>query len=220
LEVRVIPNKEDLYEKLYNAIMDQDIESAGKIAKEIVSSKADPEKGIAKASAAMTKLGEMFDSGEVFLPQVVIAADAMKAASDILIPASPSAMKAGKPGKILIGTVEGDVHDIGKGIVATMLESAGFEINDLGRDVPLKTFIEKAKEFKPNIIGASALMTVTRVGQKTIIDMLKQENLKGKIKVMVGGGATTGEWAQQIGADAWGEDAPDAVRKALKLVGK
>ena len=162
----------------------------------------------------------MFDAEEIFLPEVVIAADAMKAVSKIFIPACQTSSKTCKMGKVIIGTVEGDVHDVGKCIVAAMLESAGFEVVDLGRDVLLKKFIDKAKEIQPDIIGVSALMTATRIGQKTIIDMLIKENLKNKVKVMIGGAATSGEWAQQIGADAWGENAPDAIRKAIKLVSK
>jgi len=212
-------NEEVLLEKLYNAVMDQDIDAAKKSAEAIVKSKASPEKALQRASAAMSKLGELFDSGEVFLPQVVIASDAIKAVSDVLLPVMPASAKlAAKPGKYVIGTVEGDMHDIGKGIVATMVESAGFELIDLGRDVPLKLFLEKVKTEKPAIVGLSSLMTVTRTNQKVFIEMLKKEGLRDRVKVMVGGGATTGEWASQIGADAWGEDAPSAVKKALELV--
>jgi dimethylamine corrinoid protein len=163
----------------------------------------------------------MFDRGEIFLPEVMVAADAMKAAVEALKPALSELVKAElKRGRFLIGTVEGDVHDIGKGIVATMLEAAGFEVIDLGRDVPMSVFLEKTKELKPDIVGLSALMTVTRENQKVFIEMLKKEGIRDKFIVMVGGGATTGEWAERIRADGWGEDAPSAVKKAIELIEK
>jgi len=161
----------------------------------------------------------MFERGEISLPEVIIAADAMKAAVDVLKPVLVSRIKTGmKLGRFLIGTVEGDIHDIGKGIVATMLEAAGFEVIDLGKDVPMSFFLEKTKELKPDIVGLSALMTTTRVNQKVFIEMLKEAGLRDKVKVMVGGSATTPDWAESIGADGWGEDALSAVKKAIELV--
>jgi corrinoid protein of di/trimethylamine methyltransferase len=214
-------NEEELLKKLYETIMTQDVDNAKITAQALLKAKVNPEKALAKATTAMSKLGEMFDSGEIFLPEVVISSDAIRAVSEVLLPAMPAAARsAAKPGKYVIGTVEGDVHDIGKGIVATMVEAAGFELIDLGRDVPLKLFLEKVKKEKPVIVGLSSLMTVTRTNQKVFIEMLKKEGLRNSVKVMVGGGATTGEWATQIGADAWGEDAPSAVKKALELAAK
>lgn len=210
--------EKSLYDQLYDAIMRQDVEAATNIAKKIIEIKGDAAEALKKASEAMSRIGEMFDAGQIFLPEVVLAADAMKAAAAILTPAIPVEKRKEKLGKYVIGTVEGDVHDIGKGIVATLLEAAGFEVIDLGRDVPLTLFLEKVKTEKPVIVGLSALMTVTMVGQKIFIEMLKKEGLRDKVKVMVGGGATTGTWAEEIGADAWGEDAPSAVKKAFELI--
>jgi len=182
-----------------------------------VASGLDPAEALEVASAAMTDIGNLFERGEVFLPHVVVAADAMKAAAQVLLEKLPT--KPAKVGKVLIGTVEGDVHDVGKGIVSVLLDAAGFEVVDIGRDVPTKVFIEKIKELKPDIVGCSALMTVTRVGQKAVIDALKKEGLRDQVKTMIGGGATTGVWAEEIGADAWGEDGPNSVRKAKILLG-
>lgn len=197
--------------------MSIDVNAATKAAKECIETGIDPTEAIRKASEAMTELGNLFERGEIFLPEVMMAAEAMKAASKILVEKIPG--RAEKVGKVVIGTVEGDVHDIGKGIVAAMLDAAGFEVIDIGRDVPVKVFIDKIKELQPDIVGASALLTVTRVVQKTIIDELKRLGMRDKVKVMVGGGATTDVWAREIGADAWGEDGPDAVRKAKALLG-
>ena len=197
--------------------MNQDVDAATRAAKECIASGTDIEQAIAKASEAMTEVGTLFDRGEMFLPQLVVSADAVKSATGILFEKLPT--KPSKVGKFLIGTVEGDVHDVGKGIVSVMLDAAGFEVIDIGRDVPLKLFVEKIRELSPDIVGCSALLTVTRVGQRDVIELLKKAGLRDKVKVMVGGGATTGVWAKEIGADAWGEDGPDAVRKAKELMG-
>ncbi|WP_309493510.1 methyltransferase cognate corrinoid protein [Candidatus Hecatella orcuttiae] len=210
-------SSEEALKKLYDAIFAQDVEAASKAANDCVAAGLDPLKALEAASKAMTDLGNLFERGEVFLPQVVVAADAMKAAAQVLLSKLPT--KPSKAGRVLIGTVEGDVHDVGKGIVSVLLDAAGFEVIDIGRDVPTKVFVEKVKELKPNIVGCSALMTVTRVGQKAVIDALAKEGIRDQVKVMVGGGATTGVWAEEIGADAWGEDGPDSVRKAKKLLG-
>lgn len=206
-----------IIKKLYDAIVvNQDAESARSSAKACLDAGVTPHDVLRKATEAMREVGVLFDRGELFLPHIVFAADAMKAVAEVILPKMPERPK--KLGKVIIGTVEGDVHDVGKGIVAVMMDAAGFDVVDLGRDVPIASFIEKAKELKPDIVGCSALMTVTRVGQKLVIDGLKEIGMRDKVKVMVGGGATTGVWAEQIGADAWGEDGPDAVAKAKKLL--
>jgi methylmalonyl-CoA mutase cobalamin-binding domain/chain len=121
---------------------------------------------------------------------------------------------------VVIGTIEGDIHDIGKGIVATLLRVYGFEVYDLGRDVPIQKFIETAREVGADIIGTSALMTTTQVGQKILEEELKKAGLRDKVKTMVGGAVATQRWADKIGADAYGENAEQAVKKALELVGR
>ncbi|MEG9195499.1 MAG: corrinoid protein [Candidatus Methanoglobus sp.] len=208
----------DLIAELCRYIEEGDTENAKKVATEILKKNIDPVEAINAATKKMMDIGDAFDRGEIFLPQVVLAAEAMKEAAGILAKNIP-VEKARKSGKFVIATVEGDVHDIGKGIVATLLEAAGFEVIDLGRDVPLVEILKKVKEEKPHIVGLSALMTTTRTNQKVFIDMLKKEGLRDKVKVMVGGGSTTGEWAEEIQADGWGPDAPTAVKKAFELLG-
>jgi len=169
-------------------------------------------------SAGMNQVGALFERGKLFLPHVMMAADAMTAGVKVLEAGLPEGTKSQKLGVIVNGTVEGDVHDIGKSIVSTMLQSAGFEVYDLGRDVPTKSFVEKAKEVNASMIGLSALMTTTLPGQKEVIDLLKEEGIRNKIKVMVGGAPATQAWADKIGADCYAENASEAVIKAKELL--
>ena len=173
------------------------------------------EKGL---SAGMNQVGVLFERGKLFLPHVMIAADAMSAGVKLLEESMPEGTQEKKLGVIVNGTVEGDVHDIGKSIVSTMLQSAGFEVHDIGRDVPVRNFIEKAKEVDADMIGISALMTTTLQGQREVIDMLKEEGMRSKIKVMVGGAPATQAWADKIGADCYAENASEAVAKAKELL--
>ena len=187
-------------------------------AKEVMEPAEIIEKGLA---AGMNQVGVLFERGKLFLPHVMMAADAMTAGVKILEADMPAGAQTKKLGVIVNGTVEGDVHDIGKSIVSTMLQSAGFEVYDIGRDVPIRNFIEKAKEVNANMIGISALMTTTLQGQRDVIELLKEEGLRDKIKVMVGGAPATQAWADKIGADCYAENASEAVAKAKELlVGK
>jgi len=148
-----------------------------------------------------------------------MSGEAMKAGLQVL---KPEILKQKKQltgsGTVLIGTVEGDIHDIGKSVVSAMLTAEGFDVIDLGVDVPDQVFVEKTKEIKPHILGLSALMTTTRTKQKDVIEALKRSELRDVAKVMVGGATVTPEWAEEIGADAYGEDAVDAARKAKNLI--
>jgi dimethylamine corrinoid protein len=173
------------------------------------------EKGLA---AGMNQVGVLFERGKLFLPHVMMAADAMTAGVNSLKDLMPEGSTQSKMGVIVNGTVEGDVHDIGKSIVSTMLQSAGFEVYDIGRDVPVKNFIEKAKEVDANMIGISALMTTTLQGQRDVIELLKEEGMRERIKVMVGGAPATQAWADKIGADCYAENASEAVAKAKELL--
>jgi dimethylamine corrinoid protein len=173
------------------------------------------EKGL---SAGMNQVGVLFERGKLFLPHVMMAADAMTAGVKLLEENMPAGSQGKKLGIIVNGTVEGDVHDIGKSIVSTMLQSAGFEVYDIGRDVPVRNFIEKAKEVDADMIGISALMTTTLQGQRDIIELLKEEGLRSKVKVMVGGAPATQAWADKIGADCYAENASEAVAKAKELL--
>ncbi|NYT18738.1 MAG: dimethylamine corrinoid protein 3 [Methanosarcinales archaeon] len=170
-------------------------------------------------AAGMNEVGVLFERGKLFLPHVMMAADAMSAGVELLQDELASGEGAGKKlGVIVNGTVEGDVHDIGKAIVSTMLQAAGFEVHDIGRDVPLQNFIDKAKEVNADMIGLSALMTTTLQGQKEVIELLKENGMRDGIKVMVGGAPATDAWAKKIGADCYAENASEAVVKAKELL--
>lgn len=173
------------------------------------------EKGLA---AGMNEVGVQFERGKLFLPHVMMAAGAMQEGVDILEADMPKDAASKKLAVIVNGTVEGDVHDIGKSIVSTMLQSSGFEVHDIGRDVPLQNFIDKIKETNAQMVGLSALMTTTLNGQKGVIEMLKEQGLRDKVKVMVGGAPATQAWADKIGADCYAENASEAVLKAKELL--
>lgn len=169
--------------------------------------------------AAITMMEEMFKEGRVFLPHMIAAAEAMEAGIKVLMPSKQnnfSGMKA--KGTVLIGTIEGDIHSIGKDIVATSLQIDGYEVIDLGVDVPVETFIEKAMDTSPDVVATSALMTITMTNQLTLEKELKEAGIRDSLKTMVGGTPVTPEWALTIGADIYGADAPDAVRKVNTIL--
>ena len=172
-------------------------------------------------SAGIREVGDLFSRGTVFLPQLMMTADVMQKVSAIVDQAVASkGLPAEKKGIMVIATVEGDVHDIGKGIVASIIKTQGIEVIDLGRDVSVEKIIEKAEENKADIIGTSALLTTTLNEQKKLEEMLKDNGLREKYKTMVGGAPATQRWADRIGADAYAEDAGEAVVKALALLGQ
>lgn len=211
----------NLIEKLKEAVIAGDRDEAIKISREIVDKGLDPLEALERGLVAgVLEVGEKWVKEEVFLADLVMSAEAMKAASEVL---KPEIIRRGgvvkKLGKVVIGTVAGDIHDIGKNIVATMLEASGFEVVDLGVDVPTETFIEKVRELKPDVLGLSALLTTTMLEQKNVIEALKREGLRDKVKVIVGGAPVTEEWTKNIGADGYAEDAIRAVRLVKKLLG-
>ncbi|MCP4449832.1 MAG: dimethylamine corrinoid protein 3 [Planctomycetes bacterium] len=166
----------------------------------------------------ITKVGDMFDMGTLFIPELILSANAMQNAADIINAAMPESDRQVQ-GRFLIGTVEGDVHDIGKTIVVSLLKASGFEVRDLGRDVSTERFIEEAEAFKADIIGTSSLLTTTMPAQKKLEEALKKEGLKERYKTMVGGAPVTQRWANKIGADAFAENASACVRLAKELLG-
>ncbi|MCS7187552.1 MAG: corrinoid protein [Armatimonadota bacterium] len=169
--------------------------------------------------AGMGVVGEKFKNGEYFVPEVLVAARAMKAAMEILRPLL-AASDVEPVGTVVIGTVRGDLHDIGKNLVAMMLEGAGFKVVDLGVDVPAEKFIEAAKEHNAEIVGMSALLTTTMTYMPEVIKALEAEGIRNKVKVIVGGAPVTQEWADQIGADGYAPDAASAVDKCKELLGQ
>jgi len=169
--------------------------------------------------AGIQEAGRLWKENQYFLPDVVMSAEAFHAAMAVVEP-KLAAEGAKKVGKVLIGTVAGDMHNLGKSIVIAMLQGAGFEVRDLGVDVPTQTIIEKTAEWKPDILGMGCYMSTTMLEMPLIIAALKARGLRDKVKVMVGGVTTSQEFADEAGADAWGKDALDATNKALKLMGK
>jgi len=165
----------------------------------------------------INKVGDLFDVGQLFLPELILSARAMQNATDIINAAIPESDRQVQ-GRFLIGTVEGDVHDIGKTIVISLLKANGFEVRDLGRDVSTARFIQEAEDFKADIIGSSSLLTTTMPAQKKLEDELKKTGLKERYKTMVGGAPVTQRWANRIGADAYAENATICVRVARELI--
>ena len=218
----MLVDKEELFKKMQKAIYDYDKEGAAALAREALAEGVDPLEAVEKGFAvAIRDLGDKFDRMEIFLPELVMGAEAMKAAVDILKEAIVAkGEKLEKKGTIVIGTVEGDIHDIGKTIVVAMLQASGFEIVDLGKDVPIPTFVKRAEEVNADIIGASALLTTTMPRQKDLIEYLETYGKRDKYFVIVGGAPTTKEWAKEIGADGQGKDAAEAVRLCEELMKK
>ncbi len=168
----------------------------------------------------MQIVGQMFSDGEYFLPNLIVAGMGMKRAMAVLEPELRKRQQAVKAvGSVVIGTVKGDIHEIGKTLVATMLSANGFEVHDLGVDVPTEQFIAKIKETGATLVGLSALLTTTMTVQKTIIEALRAAGLRDRVKVMVGGAPVTRHWADEIGADGYAEDAVAAVQMASRLAG-
>ena len=168
-------------------------------------------------SAGMKELGDLFGMGEIFLPELIFATEVMKTVSaEIEGKMDTSAVQ--KNGTLIIGTVEGDVHDIGKGIVASLVKTNGIEVIDLGREVPAKNFADAAIEHNADFVGSSALLTTTMTVQKDVEDAQKEAGIRDKVKTMVGGAPVTNRWAEKIGADAYCEDASDTVNFILDWV--
>lgn len=167
--------------------------------------------------AGIQDVGDRFGRGELFLPELVQAADVMKIVTEIVNQALPQHLSE-KRGVIVIGTVKGDVHDIGKSIVVALLKANGFTVHDLGRDVPTEAFIEKATEINADIIGTSALLTTTMAQQKYMEEELKRAGLRDRFKTIIGGAPVTARWAARIGADAYAEDAQEAIKKVRHLL--
>jgi len=213
---------DELFQAMAQSIIDGDPDVAADLARKAVEAGIDPLEAINKGFVSgVDYVGEQYSKGEMFLPDLVLAGEAMKAAIAVLEP--EIARKGGQRqtlGTVVIGTVEGDIHDIGKTLVATMLSVGGFRVYDLGVDVPVPTFVEKAREVNADIVGMSALLTTTMVRQRDVIEALEDAGLRSRVKVMVGGAPVTRSWAQEIGADGYSEDAIGAVAVARQLLGK
>jgi corrinoid protein of di/trimethylamine methyltransferase len=210
----------NLFKEMAEAVIEGDEERAVSLAKEALAQGVDAAEAIEKGFAeGMNEIGRQFECLEVFLPQVILSADAMAAGVE-LCRQHLLAKQGEMPRKtVLLGTIQGDVHDIGKNIIKIMLESNGFKVHDLGRDVPVRLFVDKVAELSPDLVGISALMTTTMVHMPRLIQALCEKGLREKVKVMVGGAPVLPAWAKEIGADGYGESAMEAVKVAKRLTG-
>jgi len=203
----------DLFEQAAEAIVEADAEAAREVAETALEEGIAPGEIMAQGFVAgIGQVGEAFESGELFLPELMMSAQAMEAAMGICNAALGTGAAA-KQGRIVIGTVQGDVHDIGKAIVIAYLKANSYEVTDLGRDVPNEAFLAAAQEKDAQVIGMSALLTTTMEEQKKLVRTLVESGRREEYKVVVGGAPATQRWADAIGADAYAEDASDGVRK-------
>ncbi len=216
-------NREVLFEELYRCMVDLDrdcvLKLVDKLLREGVSA---TEIVLGPMSKAMEEIGRLYEEGEYFIAELMEAAEIFKEAMkklEPLIKEEAGKMKTRRRLRIVIGTVKGDIHDIGKTLVSVMLQAAGHEVIDLGVDVDAEKFIEAIEKYKPDILAMSALLTTTSRYMKKVIEELERKGLRGKVKVIIGGAATTKEYAEKIGADGWARDAIEAVKLVNKLAG-
>lgn len=211
---------ESIFEQLRKAVIDGNVEMARELAQKALDANIDPLEIINNGLARGVKeVGDKFGEGEAFLADLIMAGESMKAAMSLLLPKIREMKTERKTlGKVVLGTVSGDIHSIGKDIVASLLEAEGFEVINLGEDVPTEKFLEQTKQNHPDILALSSLLTVTMPIQKEVIEALKREGIREKVKVIIGGAPTSKEWSEQIGADGWAGDASSAVNLAKKLV--
>ena len=210
---------DEMHQKLAQAVIDGEPEDAEALARDALAKRLDP---LACITNGLTKgiqeVGKLFASGEYFLPELIIGADTMKAALDILEPELVGDQKREVAGRVVLGPVEGDLHEIGKTLVGTMLTANGFQVTDIGVDKTVQDFITAIKETKADIVGASALLTTTMLQQRALVEALSEAGLRDDVKVMIGGAPVTEQFAKEIGADGYAEDAISAVDLAFRLV--
>ncbi|PWB53029.1 MAG: hypothetical protein C3F13_10440 [Anaerolineales bacterium] len=212
---------EELFKEMAQSITDGDDIKAAELAQKSVDLGIDPLEAINNGFVnGVNFVGDQFSCGNMFLPELVMAGEAMKAAVAVL---EPELAKRGTErkmlGKVVLCTVEGDIHEIGKTLVGTMLSATGFQVYDMGVDVPVMKVVEKAREVGADIVAMSALLTTTMVHQRDVIEALEDVGMRSKVKVMVGGAPVTQDWVKQIGADGYSEDAIGAARVAKQLLG-
>lgn len=210
--------KEVLFQQIADAVVEMEEDTVEELAEQSLSEGIDAyetiDSGLAKG---MERAGQLFDEEEYFVPELLMCSDAMNAGIDVLKPHLKSE-NVSKKGRIVIGVVEGDTHDIGKNLVRLMLETGGFEVLDLGRDIPPAEFVSKAEEYGADIIGIATLMTTTMPGMKEVVDILSSKGIRDKFKVIIGGGPISPAFAKKIGADGYARNAADAVKVAEGLL--
>ena len=212
---------EDLFKQMAQAVIEGDDDEATALAEQALEQGIDPLEAINKGyTAGMDVVGELYSTGDYFLPDLILGGEAMKAALAALEPAMKASGQAREVlGTVVLGSVKGDIHEIGKSLVGSMLSANGFEVHDLGIDIEAEEFVTKAREYDADIVALSALLTTTMLHQRDVIDLLSEAGFRERIKVMVGGSPVTQGWADQIGADGFAEDAAGAVVVAKKLMG-
>ena len=212
---------QELFDAMRKSIVDGDADASAALAAQGLAAGLAPLDSIEMGFVpGLEQVGDSFSCGDMYLPDMMLAARAMKAAVDVLEPAmKASGAQRQMAGRVVIGTIKGDIHEIGKNLVAMMLSAAGFEVHDLGVDVPAERFAEKAKEVGADLIGVSALLTTTMHGQRSVVEQLAAAGLRPRVKVIVGGAPVTKRWADEIGADGYSEDGVSAVALARRLVG-
>jgi methanogenic corrinoid protein MtbC1 len=211
----------DIFEDLKKAIKEYDTEAAASLAGKAIGEKVEPLKLLDAMTVAIREVGDGFGRGELWLPDLVGAADAMSAATPIIEEEiKRTGAKRESLGTIVAGTVFGDIHSIGKTMICTLLTAEGFKVYDLGVNIKAEQFLEAIKKYDADILAMSALMTMTAPEQRKVIKYLEKDNLREKVKIMVGGGAITEEFSKNIGADGYDPTAPGAVKLARQLIGK
>lgn len=212
--------KEQLLKDAFDSIVDCDEDKAMRVLKDAEEMGVDPVELLTQGfSAGIKHLGDLFGRGEIFLPELIFSTEVMKMVTTE-IESKMDMSQVQNKGVMVIGTVAGDVHDIGKGIVASLVKTNGIEVYDLGREVPAEVFVEKAKEYNADFVGSSALLTTTMTEQKIIEELLTKAGIRDKVKTLVGGAPVTKRWAEKIGADAYCEDASDTVNFILGWIGE
>lgn len=209
---------EQLHEQLATAVVELDEELTKQLARQAIEHGFDAWQAVEYGLVAgMDRAGKLFDEEEYFIPELLLASDAMYAGLDILRPHIPTQASGGEKVRVVIGVIEGDTHDIGKNLVRIMLDVGGFEVIDLGRDVPPRTFVDRAKETGASIIAIASLMTTTMDGMAEVIRILEAEKIRDQFKVIVGGAPISQGFAKKIGADGYASRAPAAVQLAKRL---
>ena len=212
---------ESIYKEMSQSIIDGNVELAASLASQAIEEGIDPLEAVNKGFAVgVVQVGEDFSNGTAFIPELVIAGAAMKSAMEVLEPEiARRGEKRRKMGVVVLATVEGDIHDIGKNLVGTILSAYGFEVHDLGIDVPAGKIVHTARQVNADIVAVSALLTTTMMQQRKVVEALDEAGLRDQVKVIVGGAPVDGSWVEEIGADGFGRDAVQAVEVARGLLG-
>jgi corrinoid protein of di/trimethylamine methyltransferase len=213
--------KDEILKGLSDSVLEMEEERAVAYANQAVSENLDPFEVIDKGLAdGMKRAGDLFEEGDYYIPELLLCSDALNAGVDILKPHIRVSETTGEKTRIVIGVIEGDTHDIGKNLVKTMVEAGGFEVFDIGRDVPPSKFVDTALEKNADVIAISTLMTTTMTGMEKVIGLLKEKGVRDNFKVIVGGGPISKGYAERIGTDGYSTNAMEAVRLVRGLVGK